>query len=478
MDASLFPRPATVRKVPRPHQLRAIDGLREGMRRGCRRLLLVMLMGAGKTVTALEMMRLAVEKGGRCLFLTDRRMLTTQGAEEALDYGLDAGVILAGHSRRPQASIQFASRQTLTSWAINRERIRLPDSTIVVLDEAHKWTGTEARQLVSMYPQAWIIGLTATPIHGDGSGLGDCFDWLVQPIKPSELIAAGLSVPSRCYSPYMPDLKGVRRGADGDYSAKQLESRLNKANLVGDAVGWWKKLGENRQSVYFTTGIPHALAVRDEFLKEGIRAAVIDESTPDAERRDLIAELKAGWLRVIVNVDVMTEGVDVPELGCVGLLRPTKRLRRYLQMVGRGLRAAPGKQDCIVIDHGGCVLYHGLPETDHEWTLDPKSQIDSSVRKRMEDGDIATPLVCPRCTTTFTKSRVCPTCGFEFQRKAKDIGSRAGTLVGVNGIVKSEATSEVMAKAYQIHWRFAINTAIKRGAKVSMALAIFKNRFN
>lgn len=469
---------SVARKQPRPHQLAAIDGLRAGIRRGHRRLLLVMLMGAGKTITALEMIRLAVEKCNPCLFLCDRRMIADQGVREADDYGLHAGLLMAGRGVDLLALTQFASKQTLESWLARDRFPILPDFKIIVVDEAHRASSTAWRKLLERWPDAIVIGLTATPCHGDGSGLGDFYEWMVQPIKPSELLARELIVPAKCYAPHVPNLKGVGRGADGDYSLRQLEQRLNKANLVGDVVGWWKKLGEDRTSVYFATEVSHALSIRNEFRAAGITAEVIDQDSTDEERASYKARLKDRSLRVLVSVDVMTEGVDIPEIQLIGLVRPTKRLRRYLQMVGRGLRPCPeiGKFDCLVIDHGGCVLYHGFPGADHEWTLDTKTKADEVVRKRMENGELAQPIVCPKCSATFSGTRICPVCGHELKRKARAVASRAGTLVAVGGDGRA-MTPEMQSKIRRQVWFMAISRAIKVGAKATMAAAIFRNRF-
>lgn len=469
------------RKTPRPHQIAGLEQLREGMRQGRKRLLLVMLMGAGKTITALEMVRCAIEeRGKRCLFLVDRRMLADQAAAEARDYGLYTGVLMADRGIDPDAPLQVASKQTLISRCLNSGRFTLPPADLLVIDEAHRATAADWGRIREAYPDAYIVGLTATPCLGDGSGLGDYYDWLVQPIKPSELLAQGLIVPARCYSPHVPDLKGVATSSDGDWSCRKLERLLNKANLVGDVVQWWQRYGEGRTSVYFATGVQHALAIRQEFLQAGVAAECIDESTPDDLRAEWMARLKSGDLSVIVNVDVMAEGIDCPEVQLVGLVRPTKRRRRYLQMVGRGLRPCPeaGKKDCVVIDHGGCVLYHGFPDADVEWTLDTATKIDDVVKAKRAAGELAEPILCPKCSYLFTKTNVCPACGHKLKRQPKGIGSRAGTLVEVARDGQPvEASPEQLHKARTQHWRMCIAVAAKRGGPVSMALAMFKSRW-
>jgi DNA repair protein RadD len=463
---------------PRDYQLAGIDHLRRGISDGHRRLLLVMVMGAGKTVLSLCMMASAVAKGKRSLFLVDRRMLASRPADDARRHGLRVGVIMADHEMDWNAPVQFVSKQTLFERAVRRDRMPLPPADLIFVDEAHRATSEQWRRILELYPNAVVVGLTATPCHGDGSGLGDLYTWLTQPVMPSGLKEKKYIVPASCYAPYIPNLKGVGRGADGDYSKAQLERRLNKANLIGDAVGWWKKLSGDRPTVVFATGVAHSIAVRDEFLNAGIRAAHLDESSGDAEREDAIGDVIAGHTRILTNCDLLTEGVNIPELAVCQLLRPTKRLRRYLQMVGRVLRWCPGKDVATVIDHGGCVLYHGYPDSDFEWTLDPQDCAEKRNEKRMQSGEVPRPVVCqnPECRFQFSGGRKCPLCGQSLTAKqyAKAVGVKQGTLAKVDP--SAAATPEESRKQYQGEWRMAINVAVKRRGSCAMAAAIFKGR--
>lgn len=459
--------------TPFSYQVRAIDDLRAARATGLRRLILCMLMAAGKTLCSLELMRLCAEKGMRSLFLCDRRMLADQAVERAREQGLWAGLLLSGRGWDLEAPNQFGSKQTVESW-LKRGKLELPPFDLGIIDECHR--GVEyQRQLFERHPNVTWVGLTATPCLGNGSGMGGYYQAIVQPVKPSELLALGRIVPVRAFAPHVPDLKGVRGGADGDWSAKSLSARMNRKNLVGDVCGWWQRHGGNRPSVYFACDVAHAISIRDEFRSQGVAAELVCDETPDQEREAIRRQLEVGIIKVVVNCDVLAEGVDWPFVSCVGLVRPTKRLRRYLQNAGRGLRAHPGKHDCIIIDHAGCVLLHGFPDVDREWPLSADDNID---RARNHDPGEPAAVRCQNCTAVFTGSRKCPECGhmnaWSKTKEAKDYALSNGTLIEVcQGDLPPETTKLLM----QRFWGSCIGTAIKRHKNAGMAAGMFSGKF-
>ena len=204
----------------------------------------------------------------------------------------------------------------------------------------------------------------------DGRGLGGIFDTIIEAPQVPDLIEQGYLVPTLCYAPVDPDLRGVKTQA-GDYAVEQLERRMNTDQLVGDIVSHWYRLGQNRPTVVFAVGVAHSIHLRDEFLKSGVKAEHIDGDTPKDERDAILQRLAAGETTVVTNCMVLTEGWDCPEVGCTILARPTKSMGLFRQMVGRVLRPAPGKVNAIVLDHSGAVFRHGLPEDHVEWSFRP-----------------------------------------------------------------------------------------------------------
>lgn len=460
--------------TPFEYQVQAINDLRNARAAGKRRLLLCMLMGAGKTLCAMELMRLCQEKGMRSMFLCDRRMLADQGVDRAADQGLDAGLIMSGRGHTLDALCQFASKQTVESW-LKTDKYDIGEFDLIIVDEAHRAVSPKWQQLFNRWPNATRVGLTATPCLGNGDGMGQYYDYLCQPITPSQLKAMGRLVPVKAYAPHVPDLKGCGKDKDGDYSAKSLSERMRRENMIGDISGWWKKLAQGRPSIYFGCDVAHALSIRDDFWRADIPAEIICDETPDDERKELRRRLENGELSVVVNCDVLAEGVDWPFVSCIGLVRPTKRLRRYLQNAGRGMRSHPGKENCLIIDHSGCVLYHGFPDTDREWPLDSCDNIDKQTEKKNKSKE-SSPIQCSECSAVFSGTRKCPECGkmHAWQKTPKDYAKGKGSLVEVGS---GTLPADVEATMYQRFWGSCIGRAIKLGKPAAMAAGMFRGKF-
>src|SRR6478736_7029025 len=162
---------------------------------------------------------------------------------------------------------------------------------------------------------------------------------------------------------------------------------MDRAQLVGDIVTHWHRYGEHRKTVAFAVNVAHSLHIRDEFDRTGVRAEHIDGSTLKPERDAVLARLASGETKIVTNCMVLTEGWDMPEVGCCILARPTKKMGLYRQMIGRVLRPAEGKPDAIVLDHSGAVFRHGFVEDHVEWTLDPGRRAESPVHQQREMHD-------------------------------------------------------------------------------------------
>src|SRR4029077_3362926 len=252
------------------------------------------------------------------------------------------------------------------------------------------------RKIIESYPDAVLLGTTATPCRGDGRGLGGIFEVMIQCPQVTPLIEQGYLVKSRVDAPVNPDLKGVRTVA-GDYVEDQLAERMDRAKLIGDMVTHWHKYGERRKTVCFAVNVAHSIHLRDEFIKSGVRCEHIDGSTPKLERDATLERLASGEIELVTNCMVLTEGWDMPEVGCCILARPTKKMGLYRQMIGRVLRPAEGKHDAIVLDHSGAVFQHGFAEDPVEWTLDPEARATSKrhAARRMEGSSRL--LECSEC---------------------------------------------------------------------------------
>lgn len=464
-----------MRLIPFDYQLAGIDTCREEIRKGKRTIIIEMLMAGGKSVLAFEFMKLCAEKGKRSLFLCDRRMLADQAAERARQQELDVGVIQAGRPLNLAAPCQFAMKQTIESW-LKREKIVLPDFDLVIVDEAHRGIADSFLKIFERWPNAVRLGLTATPCLGNGSGMGAYYKAIIHPIKPSELLRRGRIVPVRAFAPHVPNLKGVKKDKDGDYQAKSLAERMKRENLVGDVAEWWKRVGEDRPSIYFACDVAHAVSILEEFRSAGITAEIIVDETPDEERDDIQRRSKNGEVKIVVSVDCLAEGIDWPWISCAGLVRPTKRLRRFLQMSGRCMRAdqESGKKDALIIDHAGAVLYHGFPDTDREWPLDP---LDNADKKNQEKKKEQQTIQCVQCHALFKGSLTCPECGHVHKAKKKPVERANGSGSLVEIAKGADIPEHQLRLLQQRYWATCIATAIKRNRHCGMAASMFSNKF-
>jgi len=389
--------------ILRPYQEATIASLRAAIRAGKRRIMTTIPTGGGKTITSAALIRSALQRGTRCMFVAHRKELIDQTVRTFLRLGVtNIGVIRAGDKRRnPSAPLQIASIQTLA------RRTQDGEFGVIVIDEAHRAIAKSyVTHIFERHPRAIIIGLSATPIRSDGRPLGSHFDELVIGARYSELIEAGAIVAPRVYStPILPDLSEVRTSG-GDYNLEDLEAAVNKGALIGNLLHEWQKHPRQR-TVVFAVSVRHSLAIVDMFRSAGVAAEHLDGTTPEPEREAILARLESGDTQVVSNVGVLCEGWDMPSCKTLILACPTKSLSKYMQMAGRILRPWEGVTP-IVLDHGGNVDRHGLPHIDREWSLDVKP-------KRTRE---APTKVCKGCYAYVPAgTKKCPYCDHVFEEQ-------------------------------------------------------------
>src|SRR5262249_17097646 len=201
---------------------------------------------------------------------------------------------------------------------------QMPPANLLIIDEAHHARANTYQKLIELYPDASVLGLTATPCRGDGRGLGNIFKKMIEVPQVADLIKLGFLVGAKVYAPVDPDLKGVRTQT-GDYAVGQLADRMNTPALVGDIVIDWLKHGERRKTIAFAVDVQHSVHIRNDLVQAGVRAEHLDGSTSIRDREAILARLASGETEVVTNCMVLTEGFDCPDIGCIILARPTKQ---------------------------------------------------------------------------------------------------------------------------------------------------------
>jgi DNA repair protein RadD len=240
---------------------------------------------------------------------------------------------------------------------------------LIVIDECHHATASSWRAILAAYPEAKVLGVTATPIRLDGKGLDDIFDQMIVGPDVASLTEAGFLVPSTFFTPLkLPNLSHIRTRA-GDYALDQLSIKMSERSLIERAVQDYRERCPGVPAVAFGVDRGHSEKIAQAFQQAGFRSAHVDGETTRDHRKHLIASLGTGELDILANCGLVSEGVDVPAIGAAVLLRPTQSLALHLQQVGRTLRPAYGKARAIILDHAGNCLRHGLPDSQRQWTL-------------------------------------------------------------------------------------------------------------
>ena len=258
---------------------------------------------------------------------------------------------------------------------------------MIVIDEAHHALAKTYKGMWDRFPKAKFLGLTATPCRLNGKGFTDLFDVLVQSWSVPEFISKGrlatydfVSIKSDGVTQRLIDSL-QKRGADGDYQNKEMDMLLNKKPSIERLYRSLEEFGKDRKGIVYAINISHAQKITKLYQENGVKAIAIDSKTPATERQQDIEAFKKGDIQVLVNVDIFSEGFDCPDVEFVQLARPTLSLAKYLQMVGRGLRVAKGKKNCVIIDNVGLYRVFGLPSQVWNWNAMFEGKLKVGKRK-------------------------------------------------------------------------------------------------
>jgi len=426
-----------VNKQLHPHQQLAFDLIRRSLGTGHKRPMVQAPTGFGKTLLATKIIESALAKGNRTYFVVPSISLIDQTVQSLWAEDIrDIGVIQGRHPLTNYAApVQVCSVQTLS------RRGEIPHGDVVIVDEAHEWHKHMAGWMAE-WDRIPFIGLSATPWT---KGLGQHYDDLIIAETTQGLIDRGYLSPFRVYAPSAPDLRGVKTVA-GDWDQKQVGERMDTPALTADIVATWLKIGENRPTLCYAVNRAHAKHLTDEFNRSGIPCGYIDAYTDLPEREIIKQKFHNGELKVVLNVGCLTKGIDW-DVRCIILARPTKSEMLFVQIVGRGLRTANGKADCLILDHSDTHQRLGfVTDIHHERLCDGK--LRETTAQAQDEQEPALPKPCPACHVLKPpKIHVCPACGFAPERK-QALETREGELIEITRAQKLHTKTRDKQQVY------------------------------
>lgn len=400
----------------RQYQLDTIQKVANEFAAGRRRVLLVSPTGSGKTVMFAHIIQRSVAKGNTVYVLVHRMELVQQVSDKLTAFGVDHGFIARGRTPDLTQLVQICMVQTLVKRDVVLQSGPKPD--FIVCDEAHHAAAGSWKKIIDAFPNARILGVSATPERLDGKGLADCFETLVRGAEVMDLIGQGFLAKPKYWAPTGFDDSSIKKSS-GDYAKKDLEHWAAKSTVTGDAVAHYSKISPGAPAVVFCVTVDHANRTAKAFCDAGYRFETIDGTLGTDERKSLVRRLGSGELNGLCSCEIISEGFDLPIVTTAILLRPTMSLSLYLQQVGRVLRPSPGKSNAFVIDHVGNLHRHGVAEQYRDWSL-----LGAVWRKKRAAKTPITTKQCPMCYCVHLPEKFCPSCGFEYiveQRKLKTV---------------------------------------------------------
>jgi superfamily II DNA or RNA helicase len=462
------------------------------LNRGEKHIVIVGPTGSGKTFLQEEIILDNKRNFRKTLLYTNRRMLTGQSHTVFEKSGIEHGIMAAGYKPDFLQDVQIASVQTVESRVYQRCSWEMYDADVVIIDEAHQFTGEVARKIIEDHKRrdAIVVGFTATPVD-----LGGIYTSLLLAGTKRELFKQGILVPVTTFAPDEPDMRKATKSASGEYAYEDVVKRVMVGEVIGKdgkgqkvyrprifgrVVEYWNKLNpEGRPTILFAPGVKESRWFAEEFAKEGISAAHIDADTDEEERERIKEGSASGAIKIVCNRFVLREGVNWPWLEHGIMATAVGAYSTYMQMVGRLMRQSDGKSKVMLQDHGGNIHRHGSANEDYPWTLD---DTDTEIAKKKKEDHLrverkdAEPIVCPECSHVRRHGNTCPSCGFSYDKSVRHVIQHNGKLkrieeeVGQAGLEKRRATAEKRA------WMGCVFAAYHSGQTFSQAFGNWRRK--
>ena len=408
----------------RDYQEAILGKLRQAFIEGHKSVVLVAPTGAGKTEMAMALLGATADKGNRAAMILDRIVLCNQTSARLDSYGMNHGVMQAGHWRyRPAERIQVCSAQTL------EKRGSMPGMKLLIVDECHN-TRKQTVEFIKNNPGIMVVGLTATPFT---KGLGKVYSSVVSAITTSELVSMGMLAPLRVYVAKEIDMSGAKKVA-GEWSSAEAEERGIK--ITGDVVSEWVKkthevFGKPRKTVVFAAGVKHAADLAQKFTEAGYNFVSLSYKDDDEFKAEAIKEFSKPESSIVglIATDILTKGFDVPDVMIGVSARPfTKSLSSHIQQMGRVMRSHPDKQFALWLDHSGNYLR--FADDWEDIYANGVTELDDSKEKpkREPTENEKEAAKCPRCNAFWPgRADACACCGF-VRPQRNDVTEKAGEL--------------------------------------------------
>ena len=342
-----------------------------------------------------EIARRTTKNNNRVMFLIHRKEVLNQAIETFRNQGVNPDLLTAGMV------------QTLT-----RRVDKLPTPNVILVDEAHHALAKSYQRILKQFPKAIVLLFTATPYRTGRMQLDQIADDIIVGQSIHELTDKGFLAPFRYFQPPGDfNSKLLKRGSTGDFTNDSMQQAMS-TKIFGHIVKQYKRIAPGMQAVVYTYSIDSAIKITAEFNSEGISAVEVDGTTPK-EKRDLaVRKFREQEIKILVNVNLFTEGVDLPNVDCVIMARPTASLALYLQFSMRCLNPRPGKT-AIIIDHANNFKSFGYPDDDRDWKQAIKSGKQKS-KTLLKDPGMSI-VTCDYCFAVVKASEVkdgkCPICG-------------------------------------------------------------------
>lgn len=374
-----------------PYQNELVANARKELAKGKHSVLLVSPAGSGKSVIIAEIARLATEKNGHVLFMVHRKELIEQ-------------ITGSFHTNE----VQMDRTTIMTVGRIVNRLDRLPKPSLIITDETHHSLAKTYRTIYDYYENVPRLGFTASPWRMSGQGFTDVYESMVEGPQVEWLIENGFLAPYKYYSVNLIDGDKLKKSSTGDYTKNSIDDAIG-GTIYGDVIQNYRKLADGKQAIVYCHSVDFSKQVADAFRQEGIAAEHADAKTSKVEREKIMSNFRSGALKVLCNVDLISEGFNVPDCEVVILLRPTESLVLHIQQSMRSMRYKPGKR-AIIIDHVANYMKHGLPDTPRKWTLEERERKGN----KKTDSDAIPIKQCPQCMSVMLSSISICECGHEF----------------------------------------------------------------